>query len=298
MILCIGTTPTLQRTMVFDQLRIDEVNRARQVREYASGKSINVARVLRELGEEALAVGICGGKRGEALRDDLNAIPHELIPTGAQTRLCTTLIDQSTGQVTELVEEAPPVTSQELGALEEVIAKYARSARVIVFSGTLAPRVSADFCARYIDGTKPVIVDAKGEPMRLAMQKPRCIAKLNRDELEQTIGQPLSPEALRRYTPTGGMILVTLGKDGAIASNSRHIYRIHSPTISAVSPIGSGDAVAAGLAAGIVRGLFIEQQLCLAVACGAANALTADSGHLHRADVDRLINQIRIDRID
>ena len=31
MILCIGTTPTAQRTLVFDRLRLDDVNRAADV---------------------------------------------------------------------------------------------------------------------------------------------------------------------------------------------------------------------------------------------------------------------------
>ena len=47
MIVCLGTTPTMQRTMLFDRVEIDAVNRAVEVREYASGKSVNVAKVLR-----------------------------------------------------------------------------------------------------------------------------------------------------------------------------------------------------------------------------------------------------------
>lgn len=299
MILCVGTTPTLQRTMVFDHLRIDEVNRAREVREYASGKSINVARVLTTCGEAALAAGFYGGKRGELLVDDLIAsrIPHELIPVQSQSRLCATLIDRSTGHVTELVEESPPVTAEELAALEQVIAKHAKAASAMVFSGTLAPGVPADFCASHIDGRKPVIVDAKGEPMRLAMQKPGCIAKLNREEFEQTVGEALSPEALRRHTPPDGMMLVTMGREGAMACDREQVYRVHNPDIEVISPIGSGDAVAAGLAAAIVRGLPIEGRLALAIACGAANALTPDSGHLRRVDVESLTSQVQIDRM-
>ena len=38
-ILCIGPTPTMQRTMVFEKLNIDEVNRAKITHEFASGKA-------------------------------------------------------------------------------------------------------------------------------------------------------------------------------------------------------------------------------------------------------------------
>ena len=44
MILCVGTTPTVQRTIVLDRLELDGVNRAVEVKEYASGKSVNVAK--------------------------------------------------------------------------------------------------------------------------------------------------------------------------------------------------------------------------------------------------------------
>src|SRR5258708_3397627 len=73
MILCLGTTPVYQRTMVFDRVTPDAVNRAREVHDYASGKSVNVARVVHTLGEPLLATGFVGGGRGEALLRDLDA---------------------------------------------------------------------------------------------------------------------------------------------------------------------------------------------------------------------------------
>ena len=36
-VLCLGLTPVLQRTLVFERLETDEVNRARQVVESAAG---------------------------------------------------------------------------------------------------------------------------------------------------------------------------------------------------------------------------------------------------------------------
>src|SRR3954468_11346171 len=109
MILCVGTTPTVQRTMVFDRVAVDDVNRAAEVHEYASGKAVNVARVLTVLGEAALAAGFSGGRRGEVLLEDLTraGVPHEFVMTAAQTRLCTTVIDRAAGTATELVEESP-----------------------------------------------------------------------------------------------------------------------------------------------------------------------------------------------
>src|SRR5687768_442813 len=108
MILCLGTTPTVQRTMMFDRLVPDAVNRAARVYENASGKSVNVARVARVLGADVAAVGFAGGVRGEYLRRgmDEDGVRHDFVTVPAQTRLCTTVIDLAGGHVTELVEES------------------------------------------------------------------------------------------------------------------------------------------------------------------------------------------------
>src|SRR3954464_8944812 len=102
MIIAFGTTPTVQRTMTFAKLSIDAVNRAVDVRETASGKSLNVARVLHTLGEEAIANGFLGGDSGLFIRDDLDlsGIAHDFVEVRPRTRTCTSVIDQSTGTAT------------------------------------------------------------------------------------------------------------------------------------------------------------------------------------------------------
>ena len=64
MILCIGTTPAVQRSLTFPGFTVDEVNRAVNVIESAAGKSINVARVLHLLDHPVLATGFLGGDSG------------------------------------------------------------------------------------------------------------------------------------------------------------------------------------------------------------------------------------------
>jgi tagatose 6-phosphate kinase len=292
MILAIGTTPTLQRTMAFDRLVIDDVNRAAEVHEHASGKGVNVARVLTTLGEPALAAGFLGGRRGDALREDLRRsnVPHDMVDVARETRLCTTVIDRATGQVTELVEEAPPASPMEWAALVGRITTHLPRATAMVFSGTLAPGAPADFIDRWIGQAPVVLVDAKGEPMRRALAAPsgRLIAKLNRQELSATLGRPLETDddlhrAVRENAPRDGWLIVTLGKDGAIGWADGRLWRVTSPPAQVVSPIGSGDAFAAGLIAGHPKGP--KEALRLACACGVANALTPFSGHLRIDDV-------------
>ena len=113
MILCIGTTPAAQRVMVFRRLTLDAVNRAVTTLDAAGGKSVNVAKVLKALGEQTLAVGFLGGDRGDDLRTLLAAqgIELDFVTVPTRTRQCITLLDQSAGTHTELVEDGPPVSA-------------------------------------------------------------------------------------------------------------------------------------------------------------------------------------------
>jgi tagatose 6-phosphate kinase len=303
MILCLGTTPVFQRTMVFDRVATDRVNRAVQVSDYASGKSINVAWVIHTLGRDVIATGFAGGSRGEALCRDLDraGIPHNFVRVAPETRQCVTVIDRSAGTATELVEESSSVGPEGWKTLENKLMELIPKSKLWVFSGTLAPDAAKDFYARWLPLAQQhdarVIVDVVGEPLRLAMAHPNAILKMNRDELAITIGQDLSDDsalvqAMLAHAPLEGLLVVTLGAGGAIASDGRQCWRAASPKITPVSAVGSGDSFAAGLAVALSEGRKIADAMKLAIACGAANALTPLAGHVDRETVERLQTQV------
>lgn len=306
MIICLGTTPVYQRSMTFDRVKTDGVNRAKHVADYASGKSINVARVLRELGQEVLASGFVGGNRGEMICADLDAlgIQHHFVTVQADTRQCITVIDRGGGTATELVEESSPAPDAAWEKLDARLRLDLPKSKLWIFSGTLAPGAPQDFYARWLPLAREhnaiAVIDARGEPLKQALKHGNATYKLNRDEFAETLGQDLSDdaslvEAIRKNTPAGGKLVITLGKSGAVASDGTTVWRVHSPIVKAVSAVGSGDAFAAGLGLGLSTNLPIEEALKLAAACGAANAMTALAGHLSADEVMALQPQARVD---
>src|SRR5204863_2325032 len=90
MILCLGTTPAAQRVMLFRKLTLDAVNRAVTTLDGAAGKSVNVAKVLKTLGQQPLATGFLGGPRGRQVRALLIArgIKVDFVIVDAPTRQC------------------------------------------------------------------------------------------------------------------------------------------------------------------------------------------------------------------
>jgi tagatose 6-phosphate kinase len=306
MIIALGTTPTVQRTMTFDRLQLDAVNRAAGVREFASGKSINVARVLNAIGEPCITTGLLGGDSGRFIRADLDraGIRHDFVEVEQPTRLCVTVIDQSQRTATELIEESKPVARDEgdrlLAKLESLLSGGARS---LVLSGTLAPGLAERFYAECIERARdrvPVILDAKGEPLDWALEQHPTIVKPNRAELAETLDADVDDEdalrgAMRQMIVRGAQwVIVTSGTRPTLVTDGRRFWMIATPQVEAINPIGSGDSLAAGLAAGVARGQDPPEACRLGVACAAANAMTPHAGHVHRTDVDALLPRIEI----
>ncbi|MDB5296124.1 MAG: tagatose-6-phosphate kinase, partial [Phycisphaerales bacterium] len=307
MILCVGPTPTLQRTLVFDRLALDEVNRAASCDDYASGKAVNVARVAVMLGAESVVTGIAGGPRGVTLKEGVAAdgVRHDFVKVDAQTRLCTTVIDNAKGTVTELVEESAAVDPGDYTDLFRVCTKWIhrKGARTVVLSGSLTPGGDLHLYPNVIDYVVGLggraILDARGPALRHALRCERFVVKLNRQELADTVGRRLATEAalkkaMREVCPAGGQVIVTMGKAGATAWDGEQFWRIPTPAVEAVNPIGSGDAFAAGLAVGLEQGLETSKVYALASACGAANALHPRAGHVAPGVVARLQKGIRV----
>ena len=83
--------------------------------------------------------------------------------------------------------------------------------------------------------------------------------------------------------------MLSLGKDGALVSRDGERLHVMPPTIEEVNPVGSGDALVAGFAVGLVEAMPLEQMARLAVAAGTANAMSWDIGHFTKGDVDRVV---------
>ncbi len=305
-VLTLGATPAWQRTIGFDRFTVDAVNRSSDVRDYASGKSINVARVLHTMGAKAITTGFAGGVRGELLKSDLDSagIQHDFQIVTAPTRQCITIIDQTAHTATELVEEASPVAREDWGGLDGKVRRLGERCGWWIFSGSFPPGGPADFYARFLPLARTLgataIIDARGEPVRLALAQGGFILKLNREELVATIGCTSASEAELRVAvldavPNGGAAVVTLGAGGSMVSDGRSVWCISSPQVQALGAVGSGDAYAAGMAIGLTRQLPLAEACALGSACGAANALTPLAGHIDPGQVERLLKSVRIE---
>jgi fructose-1-phosphate kinase PfkB-like protein len=148
-----------------------------------------------------------------------------------------------------------------------------------------------------------VVLDAVGEPLLHALRYKPFVIKPNQSEVGRTLqisadSEDTLRDGMRRLVDLGAQwVVVTRGRAETLITDGVSFWRIHTPQVRVVSAIGSGDAFAAGLAAGLARGEDVPQACALGAACGSANAMTPDAGHVREEDVEMLGRPIHVDPV-
>jgi 1-phosphofructokinase family hexose kinase len=297
-ILAAGLSPAWQQIVVLEALAVGEVNRASEVHWCASGKVLNVGSALRglaDVGGESLTLASIGGSVGGAVRREFDArgIPARWIEATALTRVCTTILDRSTGRTTELVENAGAISADELDQFKTAFCEEARRAGVVVLSGSFPPGVPATLYAELLAETQgKVVLDAQGEPLLAALSGRPHVVKPNREELARTLARTLVTDddlhaAMRELCRRGAeWVVVTQGTGPVWVGSERELFSLNSLQVPLVNPIGSGDCLAAGIAAALAKGDDVPRAVEFGIAAAAENVQ-----HLlpARLDVERVI---------
>jgi 1-phosphofructokinase family hexose kinase len=280
-ILAAGLTPAWQQILVFERFAPGEVNRAAEAVWCASGKVLNVGSALHHLGIRSHTLSLIGGITGEAIRSDFAAlgVPAMWIESSVPTRVCTTILDQSTGQTTELVENSAALPVIELERFAAALVDLARRANLIVISGSLPQGAPHDYFRRLIESLAcPVLLDIRGAELLDCLPLKPWLVKPNREELSATVGRPLSTDdelidAMQQLRGSGAQcVVVSDGPRAVWAAGPDGVERLDPPRVKVVNPIGCGDCLAAGLAVAWCEGRPWRDGLEFAVAVAAENA--------------------------
>ncbi len=303
-IICCGFTPCIQRILEFKAVEKESVNRASRVTIGIGGKGANTARMVTQLGGSPELVGFAGGANGRLLEELLTQerVRFEHVQTAGETRICQTLIEEGNPETTELVEEMPSITPREWKQMVALFGSLELSGSVVAISGKLPAGAPVDAYAQIVKMVAEqggrVILDAPGDPLLLALEHNPSIVKINDAELLQTVGDADLPTACRELIKSGAQsVLITRGSRSVFFVNEKETLEIFPPKIAAVNPVGSGDAVTAGMAFELSRGKDVSEAIITGMACGAANALNLLSGFLKLDDVERLRNEVRLGKI-
>jgi tagatose 6-phosphate kinase len=307
MILSAGLTPAWQQILLFKHFRLGEVNRAREVLWTTQGKVFNAAIAVHSLGGPSLALAPLGGSPLPAIHRELTelGVPHRWIETQAATRVCTTLVDRASNQITELVENGRPLTPGELDAYLRLYAEEAAHAEIVILTGSLPAGTPPSYYRTLLEKTRcPAVLDFRGEGLLNVLDLKPYIVKPNREELVQTVGRPLDDDtalldAMRSLNARGARwVVVTQGANPVWITSSDQTYKLSPlPEPQIVSPIGSGDCFAAALAWATHAGLDITSSARLAAAAASENLRQLTTSRLNPARVRQCATEVFVEQL-
>jgi len=300
-ILTLTVNPALDESAEVENVAPEIKLRCDQPRREPGGGGINVARALRKLGGEALALYTCGGMTGEALGRLLarEGIPCQPVPVAEETRRSFTVFERGTSLQYRFNLPGPALSGEEWKACLERARQLAPRNGYLVASGSLPPGVPEDYYAQVVragqEAGARVVVDTSGAPLHAALAARPFLAKPNFRELCRLLGAEdegaLDVETAARdvVRQTGVEVLVvSLGAAGVLLATADRCVRIPSPTVPIQSKVGAGDSTVAGIVLGLVRGLPLDDAVRFGVAAGAAAVMTPGSELCRREDAERL----------
>ncbi len=202
-ILFVAANPSIDRLAEVDVLTVGAIHRPDKVLAVPGGKGLNAARAAVALGARVTAAAIVAGRAGEWIAERLveTGIDAALIRDGglAETRTCLSVLDRSTGQLTEFYEPGTAIQPATWPAFEEALRSElgAGDVAAVVCSGSLPPGAPDDAYARIVRlaASAITIVDTHGAPLGLAVAEHPTVVKVNAAEAAEATGRAVTTPA-------------------------------------------------------------------------------------------------------
>ena len=319
MIITVTLNTAIDKTLSVPNFRLGRRHRTVEQTTMPGGKGVNVARVLKALGQPVIATGFTGGATGTRIVDQLTqlSVLSDFVRIREESRTNTAVIDPTTGEQTEINERGPKVTAQEVELFVDKLLYLAKGASMCVFAGSLPRDVDTDIYAGLIRELRRLgvttIVDTDGDPLRRAVRAEPDVISPNVLEAEELVGHEFSdgPDewaiATREMCDLGAReAIMTMGEgcfarmrpeDGESEPALYHV-KMASPALEPRATIGSGDAFLAGFVAARYSGRSAADCLAYGVACGAESTQHLGAGLIEPERVARLLAETDVQRLN
>lgn len=268
------------------------------------GGGINIARVLKKLGTETLAVFPLGGYSGKIFNALLQKenVPSIIIEAQQETRENFVIRDESTGLQFRFGMPAPELSEKEWKACLEAIDNL-EDIDFIIASGSLPPGVPDTIFDHLAEISKKktakLIVDTSGPALKNVITKQVFMFKPNLAEMaylsgKKTMAVSEAEIAAKKILALGycEIIVVSLGEKGALLVTKDQSFTAKPPNVLVKSTIGAGDSMVAGIIHSLSLGNDLKRSLCFGVACGTAATMNDGTELCRKEDVESIFKMI------
>lgn len=293
--LCICLSATIQKTISFNSLNLNCVNRSEKYRLDASGKAVNSCRVLNQL-EKNCGYALCSlGKKNKSLflelakKDFMKIIPIEV---SGFTRECCTLIDCAKSTTTELVVGEPKCDDDFRKKEEKVLSiinKQINKVDGILLAGSRPLGWSENIYSKIaeiaLNHKKIFFADYWGKDLLNTINNAiPSIIKINEEEfintfcinesknLTQISESELKDKIISKSQELNNIIIVTRGIKSTFSAQKGIFYETPIKKVNALNVIACGDSFSAGFLYEYIKSKDINASLQTGTDCAAKNA--------------------------
>lgn len=300
MIYTVTVNPSIDYIVQLKELTLGEVNRMDYDNKLPGGKGINVSRILKELGQDSVALGFLGGFTGEFVKNELEktGIKTDFTMIKDDTRINVKIKAQ---QETEINGRGPVVSESELTQFTAQFDKLS-AGDVVIFAGSLLPCLDQNF---YFDLIKQIrargaefVIDTTGESLLKTLPQNPLVVKPNNHELAELFETTFTGiddivEHGKKLLELGAQhVLISMAGDGGLLITKDAVYRSLAPKGTVINSVGAGDSMIAGFTGTLASTGDVVEAFRYGLACGSATAFSEDLAT--REKIDEILPQIKI----
>lgn len=275
-----------------------------------SGKGVNVARVVKTLGEEVCIVGLMPERDVHHFSHYLSSIGvgGHFYPIRGSMRVNTTIREKNTGNMTHITSSGYRLSTRIQDELQEFVEKHMQSNDSWVLTGGLPQGFDNDAYMKIIQQCRKnnigTLLDSKGLALNMGVRARPHMIKPNLTELEGFFGEQI--EGVHHIALKGKKLLdmgiefvfISLGSDGMIALHGNHCLLCSAPPLEGVvDTTGCGDALVGGILVAQKRNFSFMEICRLGIACSVSNALHTGAGMVDNDEIWRLMEIVKIEAV-
>ena len=309
MISALSLNPSIDRTLVVEDFTVGGLNRVKSQKDVAAGKGVNVALAAAVLGEDAECIGFMYREGGSAFEQRLheNGVRSDFVWCEGAVRVNVKVFDAKKGEITELNQSGSAVNAGLLEKMNALVRDHAAQADYMILSGSMPPACPADYyktLAEIADreGCR-IMLDADGDRLKEGIKAKPFLIKPNRYELELLTGRTLDTtekllSAASDCIARGvSVVAVSMGGEGALVTDGKHAWRTPGLRVDVKSTVAAGDSMLAGIAAGLSRGMPLQDAFRLGVAAATARCATPPEQMLSAETCAEFYRQIHMEKL-
>jgi len=292
----VTVNPALDQTVSVNNFQAGAVNRSRAIRFDAGGKGVNVASFLSDFGMEVAVTGFLGEENASVFEHHFTrkGIEDCFIRVPGETRINIKIMDEENQQTTDLNTPGQIPGEYAIQNFYKQIEVLAETCEWFVLSGNLQAGLASTFYAdliRFLKSRKRLVaLDTSDEALAEGLAAGPCLVKPNVHELSLLVGQPLEnataihKAARSLLSADVQIVVVSMGSEGALFIEHDKSFLAVPPSVAVKSTVGAGDAMVAGLVAGLTKKMSLEDCARLATAFS-LSAVTRLGRDLPKSDV-------------